>query len=255
MNHTHTFLLLIAFCSCGQNTTSIKKMENSDSIRKNSVSLTDKVLLDSIPAITQKKPIEPVENEITDLTMNEWKKQQDSIRNEILKRKPNKLLKESFLQEMYIRNVARVSNDSLFVNIPFNLHGADCGAPDGYSTDISFSFKLGDTLIFPEILDFQEHEHGYVTNERKLSGKFQIEEQTDKHVIYHSAKYKRTLVLFRTSDESGTVAYYFTRVGQKRINGKNVYKIMKSYNGDDKNSLYPFTSTILLNTGYELFLR
>jgi hypothetical protein len=255
MKHTLTFFILITFCSCGQNSASIKKAKETASTTTDTVSLQDKVRLDSIPNITYNKQIEPVENEINELTMDDWRKEQDSMRNEILKRKPNKFLKESFLQEMYIRNVATVSNDSLFVTIPFDLHGADCIAPDGYSTDISFNFKLADTLIFPEILPFQEHEYGSVDKERKLSGKFQLEEQTDKHVIYHCAKYKRTLVLFRTSNESGTVAYFFTGVGQKRINGKNVYKIMGSYNEDDKNSLYPFTSTTLLNTGYEIFLR
>ena len=148
-----------------------------------------------------------------------------------------------------------VSKDSLFVTIPFDLHGADCGAPDCYSTDISFSFKFGDTLIFPKILQFQEHEHGCVDKEKQLKESFQLVEQTDKHIIYHSTKYKRTLVLFRSNKANGTTAYYFTEVGRNKINGKNIYNIVKDYNEEDKNSIYPFTSWDLTTNEYENFLH
>ncbi|HEX6180963.1 MAG TPA: hypothetical protein VFZ47_06925, partial [Chitinophagaceae bacterium] len=132
--------------------------------------------------------------------------------------------------------------------------GADCAAPDCYSTDISFHFKLGDTLIFPQQVQFQEREHGCVKKITNLAGGFQLIEQTDRHVIYHSNKYKRTLVLFRSNKESGTFAYFFKEVDQHRINGENLYKIVKDYNEEDKNSIYPFTSWIL-SADYEKFLN
>jgi hypothetical protein len=103
----------------------------------------------------------------------DWQKKQDSLRNVILEGKPNEILKNSFLQEMYIRNVASVIKDCVFVNIPFDVHGPDCGAPDCYTTEISFSIKINDSLLFPENLKFQEHEYGCVDNEQKLSGTFQ----------------------------------------------------------------------------------
>jgi hypothetical protein len=82
---------------------------------------------------------EKVNNKTTRKDSIDWEKRQDSLRKKILKGKKNKILKESFLQEMYIRNVATISNGSAIVNIHFNVHGPDCGAPDCYSTDIIFA--------------------------------------------------------------------------------------------------------------------
>lgn len=154
---------------------------------------------------------------------------------------------------MYIRNVARPFKDSVFISIPFNLHGNDCIAQDCYSTDVSFSFKLGDTLKFPEKLYFREHEHGCVDKETRIADFFQLKELNTDLVIYCSDKSNRTIVLFRTKKESGAYAFYFTKVGPERINGKNVYKIMDKYNENDKNSIYPFTSWVLSTNEYENF--
>jgi hypothetical protein len=181
---------------------------------------------------------------------NGWSNRQDSIRNEILNRKENKMLKESFLQEMYIRDVVRVSNNSLFVVIPFNLHSFDCGAPDCYSTDVSFNFKLGDRLEFPKTLPFTEYEHGCVPEETKLSGTFKLQEETEKHVIYHSEEHKRTLVLF-SNKVIGTTAFYFVEVEENKINGKSVYEILEK-DTDYLNSFYSiYRSWILTTNDYE----
>jgi len=242
MRQTLAFLIIISLCSCGQ-----KKEQNKTT--------QDNVSTDSIITPDNSKTKDKEENKTTDLAMLEWEKHEDSLRNEILKRKENKILKESFLEEMYIRNVVSVSKDSLFVTIPFNLHGPDCGAPDCYSTDVSFGFKLGDTLRFPEKLLFQEHEYGCGDHDNKVSGTFQLVDQTVRHVIYHSTKHKRTLVLFSSEKESGTIAYYFTEVEQNRITEKTVYKIIQEYNEDHKNAIYPFTSWILSTNEYENFLN
>jgi len=183
----------------------------------------------------------------------EWEEYQNYLKDEILKRKSNEILKESFLQEMYIRNVALVSNDSLFVTIPFNLHSFDCGAPDCYSTDVSFSFQLGDTLKFPKALPFKEHEHGCVPEEIKLSGIFQLQEQTDKHVIYHSTEHKRILVLF-SNNVKGTTAYYFSESKQEKINGENIYGILEK-DVDFLDSLNLFRSWVLTTNEYENFIK
>ena len=242
MRQTFTFLTIIFLGACGQNsepTSTTYNVVSKDSIDKSDTTKTYK----------------KTKSETAKLTTLEWEKHEDSIRNEILKRKENKIVKESFLQEMYIRNVVTVSNDILVFNIPFNLHGPDCGAPDCYSTDISFNFRLGNTLIFPKTLHFDEHEQGCVDKEKRFKGSFQLVEQTDKYIIYHSIKHKRTLVLFRSNNDNGTTAYYFTGVGQNRINGANLYSITKDYNEEDKNSIYPFTSWILTTNEYENFLK
>lgn len=187
--------------------------------------------------------------------IRDWEKHQDSLRKEILDGKENQLLKESFLQEMYVRNVAAVANDSIEIHIPFDVHGADCGAPDCYSTDIRFSFKLGNKLVFPKNLQFIEFESGCVDQEQTISGHFLLIEKTEKHVIYYSAKHKRTLVLFSSNEISGTIAYYFTGLEQNRINGTNVYSIMRNFNEEDENSIYPYTSWVLTTNEYDHVIR
>lgn len=235
-------LLIITVCSCKQKVdgTNISQVNTSE----------DSIIVSQIPNTNSWKT-----NKITDQDLLNWEKQQDSIRSEILKSKTNKVLKESFLQEFYIRNVARVSNDSLFVTIPFDLHGPDCGAPDCYSTDISFSFPIGEKLIFPKRLTIREHEHGCVEKETQLTGTFQLTEQTNRHIIYHSDKPRRTLVLFNKDKENQAKAYYFTGLAKHIINGKNVYTITHDYNENDPNSIYPFTSWVLSTNEYEHFLN
>lgn len=242
MRHIHTFLTILIFCSCGQQNEQTKTPQNATQLDSSNIS--PDLVVD-----------EKLNNKTTDKDIVDWEKYQDSLRNEILNRKKNKLLKESFLQEMYIRNVATISNDSVYVNIPFDLHGPDCGAPDCYSTDISFSFKLGDKLIFPKKISFTEYEHGCVDKEQKLQGIFQLIEETTNHVIYYSTKHKRTLVLFSSNKENETTAFYFTGLAENRVNGQNVYNITTEYNDEDKNSIYPFRSWVLTTNEYENFLH
>jgi len=155
------------------------------------------------------------------------------------------------LQEIYaIRNVVSVSGGIVFFDISFDLHGNDCGSPDCYRTDVSFNFKLGDTLKFPQKLAFQEHEDGCDTSEKKISGTFELQELNEKYVIYYSTKYKRTLVLFSSNKESGTYAYYVTDAKQNQINSKNVYQALKYFDEEGSFSLNIYRSSILLKREY-----
>lgn len=243
MKHPLFLFIIVFFCSCrqqsGQKTIALEKIASfPDSAGEKQIS----------------KGIE-TNRRTPDKDFLSWKKHEDSLRSNILKNKENNIIKESFLQEMYIRNVVSVSKDSLFFLIPFDLHANDRIAPDCYQTDVSFSFRLGDSLKFPEELQFRENEHGCVKNETTIVGLFQLKEQSKDRIIYHSGKYKRTLVLFRSNKESGAYAFYFTKVGPDKINGKNVYKIMKDFNEEDKNSIYPYTSWILSTAEYENFVH
>lgn len=234
---------IMLFYSCVQK--SERDKTTTDTVSK------DNVMNNQDTIIASRK----VENKSMEEELVEWKKHEDSLRAEILKSKENRILKESFLQEMYIRNVVTVSGDSLFFEIPFDLHGPDCGAPDCYSTDISFRFRLGNALAFPKTLRVDEHEHGCVPKEKRLTIDFQLIEQTDKYVIYHSASQKRTLALMNSNEYAGTTAYYFTEVGQNSINGKNLFSIEKGYDDQDGKSVYPFVSAILTKNEYERFLK
>lgn len=196
-------------------------------------------------------------HEIEDTTGLAWKDYQDAVRKELLLHKENGVVKESLLQEMYIRNVVTVVGDSVLVSIPFNLHGPDCGAPDCYVTDVSFGWLLGvgDTLVFPEKLSFLEYEYGCIVQERVLKGTFELVEQTARHVIYHAPRQRRTLVLLGSNEIYGTTAYYFTDVGRHSINAKNIYDIINNYSRDNIGPAYPFTSWILSTSEYEHFLE
>ncbi|MEX1000935.1 MAG: hypothetical protein WDZ35_02360 [Crocinitomicaceae bacterium] len=238
MRQIFALLTILTLCSCGQQNEQTKTtpvIVSDDSSNKSDNSVTSEK--------TESKPV------------SDWQQYQDSLRNEILKSKESEILKRSFLQEMYIRNVVTISNDSLRFLIPFNLHGPDCGAPDCYSTDISFSFKFGDTVIFPKNLSFQEHEHGCIDKEMHLSGNFKLFEQTDKHIIYHSNQHKRTLVLFSSNEYTETTAFYFTGVKKNKINGKNIYTIADVTDENFSEKDYPFTSWILTTNEYENFIH
>lgn len=223
MRQIYTFLAVLILCSCGQ-----QNIQNEN-------------LADKVSAVHSNQ--------------YNWEKYQDSLRNEIFKNKESEILKKSFLHEIYLRNVVSISNDSLFFNIPFNLHGPDCGAPDCYSTEISFTFKLGDTLIFPKNLPFKEYEHGCIEKETHLTENFILFEQTEKHIIYHSKKHKRTLVLFSSKDFTETTAFYFTGVEQKKINGTNIYNLADITEENFIEKDYPFKSWILTTNEYENFIR
>ncbi|MFV0541344.1 MAG: hypothetical protein ACK5MZ_08935 [Aestuariibaculum sp.] len=236
MKPIFVFLTILILCSCGQQNTQTKAVNISAGSNNISNNLATG---------------EKIENK----HVYDWQQYQDSLRKELLKSKENEFLKNSFLQEMYIRNVVTISNDSLLFNIPFNVHGPDCGAPDCYSTDISFSFKFGDTLVFPKNLPFQEQEYGCTGKEIYLSGNFKLIEQTEKYIIYNSTKHKRTLVLFNSKKDTETTAFYFTNVEQNKINGTNIYTIADVTEENFNEKDYPFTSWILTTNEYENFIR
>lgn len=242
MKQIYTFLTLLVLFSCGQQEVETK------------IPLTN-TLTDTAEISFNLNSHERSYYTNEGIDIHDWEKYQDSLRDEILKGKENKILKESFLQEMYIRDVVSISNDSLFITIPFDLHGPDCGAPDCYSTDVSFSIKFEDTLIFPKNIRFKEHEFGCVDKEIKLSGSFFLVEKTPDHVIYYSPMAKRTLVLFSSNKANGTTAFYFTGTSENTINGENIYTIMGDYEEGDEQSIYPFTSWVLTTSEYENFIE
>lgn len=234
------FISIITFCSCNQqNKQTISNIDSSHSIEKPADSTTNS----------------SVGNKRTEFDIDANQIHQDSLRNEIMKRKDNAILKNSFLQEMYIRDFVKVSQDVLFVDIPFNVHGPDCGAPDCYSTNISFNFKLNDSLIFPKNIQFQEHEHGCIDKETKHSGNFELVEETNSFVIYHSLKHKRTLILFSSNNYCGTTAFYFTGIEKNSVNKQNLDSIVQNYNDGIEDKLYPYISWELSTNEYEMFLQ
>jgi hypothetical protein len=183
-----------------------------------------------------------------------WDSNQDSLRNVLLARKENETIKTSFLQELYIRNVVALENDSLVFNIPFDLHGPDCGAPDCYSTDIQFSIGFNNKVSFPKTILITEHENGCIDTPITISALFKLIEATENHVIYHSALYNRTLVLFDSNKATGTSAFYFSGKGSEAVTGLNVYNI-NNQSATSAEFPYPFMSWILTTNEYARFLK
>ncbi|WP_300675307.1 hypothetical protein [Soonwooa sp.] len=179
---------------------------------------------------------------------------QDSLRNVILKSKTNKILKESFLQELYIRNAVDVKNNEIVGNIVFNLHGPDCGAPDCFSNDVSFKMKLTNPFKFPKTLEVSEQENGCVEKKNQYKDTFVLVEESKDFVLYHSAKLKKSLILFRNYKDFGSTAFYFTDVSKNQITEKNLKTLIENYNEDTPKSVYPFSSWSLDTSDYQTFL-
>lgn len=184
----------------------------------------------------------------------DWERKQDSIRNIILSGMENEILKNSILQEAYIKNIVWTKNDTLFFSISFDLHAFDCIAPDCYSTDLKFNFKFKDSLRFPDKLPFTIHEYGCVEKEINLSGVFQLMESDKNFITYHSERHKSTLIIFRSDNRKETI-YYFVGVGPNTIKRNLVDKIIDAYDEEDPKSIVPYESTVMINPDYELFLK
>jgi hypothetical protein len=180
---------------------------------------------------------------------------QDSLRTVVLKSKTNKILKESFLQELYIRNAVDVKNNEIVGNIVFNLHGPDCGAPDCFSNDVSFKMKLNNPFRFPKMIEITEKEVGCIEKKHQYKDTFVLVEESKNFVLYHSAKLKKSLILFRNYKNFGSTAFYFTNVSKNQITEKNLQKLIENYNEDNPKSVYPFSSWSLDTPDYQTFLR
>lgn len=174
----------------------------------------------------------------------------DSIRQILLNRKENSILKNSFLQELYIRNAFEVKQDSLFFVINFDLHAADCGAPDCYTTQIAFKIPFDQQVQFPKNLDFSEVEYGCIAGEKqKLEGNFVLVEQTAEAVLYKSIQPNRILLLNGEPHNKADRALYFVDTTTEISLDK-----LRAYH-DFEEQDFPYRSFILETQEYERFLQ
>ena len=234
-------LILPAFPACNDN-----QKKNSETIATD-LEIDRKKHPDSQPLDSLTQVMVKHNNKSTSL--EDWQRFQDSIREIILSSKENEILKNSVLQEAYIKNIVWVNHDTLFFSIQFDLHGFDCGAPDCYSTDLNFKFNIRDSLRFPNKLPFTIHEHGCVKKEINLSAVFQLMESDKNFITYHSLSNKSTLVIFK-SDDRGEFIYYFVGVEPETIKGKLVPKIIDAYEEENPKAIVPYRSVIMRNSDY-----
>lgn len=185
------------------------------------------------------------------LKSDDWDVNQDSLRALILDSKPNNLLKGSLLEELYIRGIAGISNDSVFVEIPFNLHSLDCGVTDCYTTEVHFAFSHNNqSLIFPQDLSYSITETGCVDSENYVSGEMNLIDFSAEYVNYYMPDQQSSLVIIR-KDERKEYAYYFPNVDSDSIKVDQVSEILLHL-ADTVTA--PYRSSVLLHSEYEAFL-
>lgn len=174
---------------------------------------------------------------------------QDSLRKILLASLPNENLKSSILQEFYIRRLVNQINEEIIFKLPFDLHGNDCGAPDCYSTDISFAIKTSEPVKFPKKIDFELFEHGCVDHEILMSGEFVLHEKTSVYVNYFSKDLKSNLILKKNGE-----LYYFPHLSSKSISVETLDEMFNN-NEFEGAKLAPFQSTIMNAKDYGNFIK
>lgn len=179
-----------------------------------------------------------------------FEKEQDSLRIVLLNKKENKKLSNSVFQELYIRDIVNIQSDKLLFDVNLDLHFWDCGAPDSYSHILSFTLKINQIHNLPKKLLVTETE---IENEQKSLAKvieFELLHSKKDFLVYHSEKFKKTLVIFKTDKASGTSLYYFQNLSREKIVSTSIYKIVEDGMNDED---APWHSTRLA-MDYEYFL-
>ena len=199
--------------------------------------------------VVHEKLITHNENVInTELTFEET---QDSLRTQILNSKPNENLKSSILQELYIRGLVNETDGKIKFELPFNLHGFDCGAPDCYSTDITFDIPAKEPVGFPKMIDFHLFEHGCVDKEITSDGVFELVELSPDYVNYYSKTHESNLIIIKDKGQ----LYYFPKSKPNSIKVSLIDEIFENYNEEDSYKIAPYQSTIMTTNEYENFIE
>lgn len=175
---------------------------------------------------------------------------QDSLRILLLNSKTNNNLKSSILQELYIRGLVNQIDDKIKFQLPFDLHSFDCGAPDCYSTDISFEIPVKEPIEFPKKINYNILEHGCIDREESDNGVFELMEKSSEYVNYYSRKHKSNLIIIEKKQ-----LYYFPESKSNSIKVDLIDKIFDDYNDEDQNGIVPFQSTIMTTNEYERFIK
>ena len=180
--------------------------------------------------------------------MDRFQKNQDSLRNELLKIKKDKLLLNSVFEEHYIRGLVTNEKDLLKFKLPFNLHGSDCGAPDCYTTLLEFEIPNSSPLKLPKKIKVNGMEYGCVEN-KKWSYDFKLIESSDQLVNYYSDKLKSNLYFTR----KGRLIYY----PHEKENSISLVELDQMYDNweFDDSELTPYLSNKMTIMDYKVFME
>ena len=178
-----------------------------------------------------------------------FEKTQDSLRNLLLKSKPNNNLKSSILQELYIRGLVSQEGEKISFKLPFNLHGLDCGAPDCYSTDISFEIPATVPMEFPDKINFKLHDHGCIKKEKLINSTFELKEESTEFVNYYSEELKSNLIIV----DNGRL-YYYSHLKDGSVKLETIEKMFENKEFEESETV-PYQSTVMISNEYENFLK
>ncbi len=181
-------------------------------------------------------------------TTENFQQRQDSLRNELLKSKNDKLLLNTVFEEHYIRGLITNEKDFLNFNLPFNLHGFDCGAPDCYTTTLKFKTSNNYPLNLQAKIKIDLTESGCVKTQN-WSGEFTLVEANKLLVNYYSPQLKSNLYFTKKGE-----LIYFPHEKTKSISLKKLNKILQSLNPDELEPV-PYLSTVMTTMEYETFIN
>ncbi|PKP24696.1 MAG: hypothetical protein CVU03_11140 [Bacteroidetes bacterium HGW-Bacteroidetes-2] len=179
--------------------------------------------------------------------MENFQKRQDSLRNELLKIKNDKLLLNSVFEEHYIRGLVANGKNSLKFKLPFNLHAPDCGAPDCYTTELKFEILNNSPLKLPKKIKINGKEYGCVESQN-WSSEFKLVESNEQLVNYYSAELKSNLYFTK----KGRLIYFPHKKG-KSISLTELDKMYENWEFDDA-ELTPYLSNRMTTMEYEHFM-
>ena len=181
----------------------------------------------------------------------DFEQTQDSLRDSILNSKPNENLKSSILKELYIRGLVNPVDAKIRFKLPFDLHGFDCGAPDCYTTDITFEITEKKPIEFPKRIDFRVKEHGCgIEGEIIEHGVFELVEQSPTYVNYYSKNLRSNLIIL---NKKGGL-YYFTDAKPDAIKVATLDKLLDTYDIDAANAIDVYRSTVMTTNEYGILL-
>ena len=163
-----------------------------------------------------------------------FEKEQDSLRIVLVQKKENKALANSVFQELYIRDNIKIKSHSIFFYIQLDLHFWDCGAPDSYSHLLNFSIPLDKINNLPKKLFITETKIEPDKKNKVQVIEFELLQSNVAYCIFHSEKYRKSLIVFKSGKKTGTSLYYFQNLSRKKIRSTPIYKLIENgYKEDD----------------------
>ncbi|UKN02449.1 hypothetical protein K6119_02800 [Paracrocinitomix mangrovi] len=242
MKYFLPFVLLLLFVACDSNNNEID-IDNQEQ-KQDEVNLQITQCSIKWDNFTDQLEIESADTD--------YQKEQDSLRKVLMELKESTALKESILQELYLRSNAEIEGDLVKVGIDFNLHGFDCGAPDCYSTSLSFSFPQSELKQMPDKIEVTISETGCVDKEYNTISKFHKKAFQKEFVIYGNNK-NQYLVIYNYDPEIVDYALFFDNLDTQPTK-ENAMHVLSLFEESEEYEDVPYRSRNLSFVEYEFMI-